>query len=121
MSDIVNSINDMSVPIQPDQGSFTIQPEIIWSSNTGRTASGLMVGDIVATKHSYSMQWSNLSDAHAKKIINAINGKAFYKLVYTPYGGSPTTVTVYTASGSPTLTKGDDGYYKLVTLSMVEQ
>ena len=121
MSDIVNSINGVNVPVQPDKGSFTIKPETIWSSNTGRTATGLMVGDIVATKHEFSMEWTNLSDANTMKILNAVSGKAFFSFKYTPSGGATKTVTVYRASGSPQMTKGNGGYYSKVTLSLVEQ
>lgn len=36
---------------------ITAADEIIWSSSTGRSASGIMAGDIIAAKRNLSINW----------------------------------------------------------------
>ena len=113
-------INGVSVP-QPIKGGFTVTPEPIWSSNTGRTATGLMVGDIVATKDTISIEWQNLTDSEVQRILNAVKGKAFFSIRYSTFGSSTVTKTVYRGSGTPKMQRGDTGLYTSVTLQLIEQ
>ena len=39
-----------------------IDNEIIWSSNTGRTSSGTMAGDVVAEKKTITIEWGVLRE-----------------------------------------------------------
>ena len=127
MSAIIHSINGVSVP-QPIRGGFSFQPETVWSSNTGRTASGLMVGDIVAIKYTFNIEWARLTEAEALAILNAVSNvnKPFFTIVYTPLGGTTTTKTVYTGSGSPKIVRFDDAQstsrpIQQMTLQLIEQ
>ena len=47
----------------PDPVSVSVNDEIIWTSDTGRTLSGLMIGDVVAEKKNVSIKWGILPEA----------------------------------------------------------
>lgn len=59
---------DLPAPV-----SISVDDEIIWSANTGRTVSGLMAGDIVAEKMTVKIRWGVLQDGELalikKKLI----------------------------------------------------
>lgn len=42
--------------------SLTVADEIIWSSDTGRTLSGYMIGDVVAEKKNVGIKWGFLTE-----------------------------------------------------------
>jgi hypothetical protein len=46
----------------PAPTSLSVNDEIIWSSDTGRTLSGRMVGDPVAQKKTVSLKWEYLTE-----------------------------------------------------------
>lgn len=46
----------------PSPVSLSIDDEIIWSSDTGRTLSGDMVGDVVAEKKNLNVKWGILCE-----------------------------------------------------------
>lgn len=56
----------------PAPESITINDEIIWSSNTGRTSTGKMIGDVIAEKNTYSINWGLMEERDYKKIKNSI-------------------------------------------------
>lgn len=41
--------------VLPAPTEITVNDEIIWSSNTGRSASGEMIGDVIAQKRTYQL------------------------------------------------------------------
>ena len=47
----------------PDKDGISVTYEPLWSSNSGRTASGLFVGDIIAEKITIDITLTNLSDS----------------------------------------------------------
>ena len=47
----------------PDPASISVNDEIIWSSDTGRTLSGMMIGDVVAEKKTVNIKWGILPEA----------------------------------------------------------
>ena len=47
----------------PAPTSITVNDEIIWTSDTGRTLAGYMVGDPVAEKKTVSIKWGILTEA----------------------------------------------------------
>lgn len=51
------------------------------SGNAERTASGLMVRDIIATKRKIELSWNYLSQEDVSKILNLVSG-AFFKVEY---------------------------------------
>lgn len=75
-------INNIQVK-EPKLAGVSVTDELIWSSNTGRSASGKMIGDIVATKSTIEIAWAPLSFADMKKIRDAImSGGEFFEITY---------------------------------------
>ena len=74
----------------------------LWSANTGRTAGGKMVGDIIGIKKSISIVWQGLKPSEVVKINNYVSNasRSFFTLkildetfaekTYTVYAGDPT-------------------------------
>lgn len=60
----------------PKIGGITRKREKIWSSNTGRTASGKMQGTINAIKTTYSFEWPALSQQEQELIDSLVSDKA---------------------------------------------
>ena len=58
--------------VLPAPTSLSVNDEIIWTSDTGRTLSGLMVGDPVAEKKTVSAKWEFLTEADEKLIKNTL-------------------------------------------------
>ena len=52
-----------------------IDNEIIWSSNTGRTSSGAMAGDVVAEKKTVTIEWGVLQESEMAKIRKKIKSR----------------------------------------------
>lgn len=82
-------------PPAPDKEGYVVTENKIWSKNTGRTASGLMVGDIVSRKYSVCLTWSDLSQDIVKKIDEAINSKAFFSVTFENHRGETLTRKFY--------------------------
>ena len=73
----------------------------ISSTNTGRSLSGLMNKEIVATKRKLVCSWRMVSDAAASQILGAIKAKTYGSLTYPdPFAGSDVTKTFYTGDAS---------------------
>lgn len=58
--------------ILPSPVSLSVSDEIIWTSDTGRTLSGLMVGDVVAEKKTVSIKWGVLTELELVLIKNTL-------------------------------------------------
>ena len=56
----------------PSPVSFSVDDELIWSSDTGRTLSGKMVGDVVAEKKKVSIEWQFLTEEQVKLIKSRV-------------------------------------------------
>jgi len=76
--------------------------EKIWSQNTNRTASGLMVGDIIAIKKTIHIEWANLTPEETAAINDFISnaGSAFFNVTFPDETFTEVTKTVY--AGTPT-------------------
>ncbi|WP_115716770.1 hypothetical protein [Amedibacterium intestinale] len=61
----------------PAPTQIKVDDEIIWSSNTGRTASGDMVGDVVAQKKTISITWGVMNDKEMALIKNNLIASFF--------------------------------------------
>lgn len=68
------SINDTRVK-SPKVGGITRKAEKIWSSNTGRSASGKMQGTINAIKITYSIEWPPLTPYEQELIESLVSNK----------------------------------------------
>lgn len=61
----------------PDPVSLSIDDEIIWSSDTGRILSGLMVGDSIAEKKTLNIKWEMLPESDIVLIKNTLTAGFF--------------------------------------------
>ena len=95
--------------------------EIIWSANTGRSTTGLMIGDVVAEKRTFSITWGVLTAAEYEVIRTNLRS-GFHPFTLTA-DGAEATVTAYRGTITGTLlgTYGGVTYYKDVTTSIIQQ
>lgn len=101
-------INGMQVKA-PKIGGFSYKPEKVWSNNTGRTASGKMVGTIKCIKRTVSITWGPLTEGEKSQIEAAVSNvnSPFTTLSMTLAGGGAMTMTCY--FGTPTF----EGYNRI--------
>lgn len=97
------TIGGMAMP-DPALEGVTISTEKVWSANTGRTASGKMVGSIVARKTTIKIKWPVLTPEQVQRIEQAVSDpdNPFVPVQYTDMCGNRVTKTVY--FGTPTYT-----------------
>lgn len=116
-------INSYSIPV-PDENGFKRTKNKLWSSNTGRTASGKMVGDIVAVKYTLEFSWSELSAAELKTLEDAVGTAAFFPVIFPEEGtGTQLTKNFYAADmtyDTKTIVDGKE-IYSDVALQLIEQ
>ena len=108
--------------VLPAPESMSINDQIIWSANTGRSASGNMIGDVITEKKDITIKWGILTEtelATIKKIMVA----GFFPISFRD-DGVDLTITTYRG----TLTKEvlgyiGDGifYYKSASVTIVQK
>lgn len=117
-------INGITVAT-PKHGGVVITEEPIWASNTGRSSTGKMIGDIVAWKTTIAVTWPPLSFTDAEKIRNAIvNAGPFFEIRYHDFkSDSMQKKTVYAGNIPRTIYSLAEGYQRHtdVTITFVEQ
>lgn len=98
------SVDGIALP-SPKRDGVIISEERVWSSNTGRTASGKMVGNTVAVKSTIQINWNTLTAAEAAQIRSVVSdkSKSFRALKYTDLNGETVEKTVYFGTPSYTL------------------
>jgi hypothetical protein len=92
-------------------------------TKSGRTASGKMVMDVIATKRRVDVIWKMLTDSELEKIIDTITAnKPFFSLTYPDAGGSA-TMTCYAGDIVTSLwhTKNGVRYWEEVSIGFIEQ
>lgn len=116
-------INGKSIPV-PDEDGFKRTKNKIWSSNTGRSASGKMLGDIIAVKYSLEFSWSKLTAQQIKDLESAVGTSAFFSVVFPEEGtGNTITKTFYAGDMTYVTKKYENGVemYSGVVLPLIEQ
>lgn len=105
----------------PSPVSITASNEIVWSSNTGRAASGLMIGDVVAEKKTFAITWGVLTRAELEVIRGTLTS-GFYPFTLTE-DGAATTITSYRGTVTAELIGSFGGvtYYKNVTCTVIQR
>lgn len=108
--------------------------QIIWSANTGRTATGKMVGTAVAKKKTFDIEWGILREKEVKLILDSMPAKFFELTIQTDDENK--TYTVYRGAfqrellghgGSKYYRTGygcacaGELYYRSLTVSLIEQ
>ena len=86
----------------PSPVSLSSNDEIIWSSNTGRTASGDMVGDIVAEKKNLEIKWGVLTEKEMKTISSNLKA-GFFPMTFRDDG---VEITIKSYRGTNELSAG---------------
>jgi hypothetical protein len=64
---------------------MTVNDEIIWSSDTGRTLDGTMMGDVIAEKKNINIEWAWLTEEEAALIKNTLIA-GFFPLKFKDLG-----------------------------------
>lgn len=97
--------------------SISNSDEIIWSSGTGRSANGLMSGDVIANKKTIQISWGILTQDEYNAILRIPSG--FFNAVVL---GQSIRAYRSTISGSCLGTFSDGiTYYNDVSTSFIEQ
>lgn len=113
------------VPPAPDEGGIKISVEKIWSESTGRSASGLMIGDIKAIKTVIDISWEGLDASAVAGLDDAINdiNSPFFSVEFYDQKGEYKSKMFYAAPNSYTQKKyTDEGIeYSDVSVQMIEQ
>ncbi|MGM0215467.1 hypothetical protein [Enterococcus sp. AZ109] len=113
MSEIV-----VSGVVLPSPTEIGTSDEVIWSSNTGRNASGLMVGDLITEKKTVSIKWGLLTQSELNIIKNRLPSGFFTAQILGE------TLTVYRGNiQSDFLGELSDGitYYRSASVSLIQQ
>ena len=117
-------INGTKMP-DPALEGVTVSREKIWSSNTGRTASGKMTGIVVAVKTTLKIKWPVLIPDQVAVIEGAVSDpdNPFVPVKYTDATGSTVTKTMYFGTPSYTVYSWASGkqYIKDVSVDGIEQ
>ncbi len=108
--------------VLPAPSQISIEDEIIWTSDTGRTLSGQMVGDVLAEKKSIKIDWGFLTENEVVKIKQYLT-TGFYPVTFHD-DGVDITIEVYRGTLSK-IHKGDIGdghyWYSSVSVSIIER
>lgn len=105
--------------VLPSPISISINDEVIWSSDTGRTTSGIMVGDVVTQKVTVSIEWGYLLKEEYDIIHNAIYSAKFFPVVIE---GLDIDITAYRGAITKIPTNvGGDIYYKSSNVDFIER
>ena len=92
-------------------------------TKSGRTASGKMVMELIATKRRVDITWKMLPDNELQKIIDTITAnKPFFSLEYPDAGGTK-TMTCYAGDIATSLwhTKNGIRYWEEVSIPFIER
>lgn len=105
----------------PSPVEVTAGEEIVWSANTGRAASGLMIGDAVAEKRTISIRWGVLTAAQRELIRSKLTSGFFP--VTADLGDGAVTLTVYRGSLTSQVlgTYGGVTYYRDTAVTLIQQ
>lgn len=106
----------------PSPVSLTVADEIIWTSDTGRTLAGQMIGDVVAEKKNLSIKWGILTEAEVMLIKSRLV-PGFFPFTFHD-DGLDITIEAYRG----TLTKEHMGnigdglyYYRSVSVDIIQR
>ncbi len=110
------------IDLSQDLVSMKVDDEIIWSSNTGRSTTGKMIGTVIAEKKTIDLTWGVLEETFVKKIKKYLCAGFFPIRIHD--AGEDVDIKVYRG----TLSKEHLGYigdgkyyYKSATVNIVQQ
>lgn len=108
--------------ILPAPTAITINDEIIWTSDTGRTLSGLMVGDPVAEKKTLGIRWEFLTETEVVLIKRTLT-VGFFPISFRDDGVDMTIESYRGTLAKDVLGDIGDGnwWYKSVSVDIVQR
>lgn len=108
--------------VLPAPVSLTVNDEIIWTSDTGRTLSGYMIGDVLATKKKLGIQWGILTEDEVLLIKNTLIA-GFMPLTFHDDGMDMTIEAYRGTMSKEQLGYLGDGifYYRSVSVDVIER
>lgn len=106
----------------PAPDTITLNNEIIWSSNTGRSATGKMIGDVIAEKNTLTVNWGGLRRENEYKKIKYALTAGFFP-IKAEIDSEPLIFNVYrgTLSAMPRGKIGNIYYYSSISVEIIEQ
>ena len=101
----------------PSPVEVSVDNEIIWSEDSGRTLDGDMVADVVAEKQTLSISWGYLTDSQLEMI------KTYMIAGFFPISFCGITITVYRGTLSYVIAGeyGGEIWYKSASVKVVQQ
>lgn len=94
-------------------------------TKAGRTASGKMVMDVIATKTKVDLSWDKLPEADLRALITALEAQVFYQLSYPDARDNTgqATITAYTGDINYSAWHRVNGvrYWESIKVSLIEQ
>ncbi len=108
---------DLPAPV-----SFSVDDEIIWSQDTGRTLAGEMVGDPVAEKKKVSVEWAYLPETEVSQIKSRLIA-GFFPVTFRDDGVDVTIETYRGTMSKEILGNIGDGnfWYRSVKVNLVQR
>lgn len=105
------------------QGGLTISRNKVWSSNTGRTSSGLMVGDLIRICAKLQCEFVPLDPEDTALLDNAVS-RPFFRVTYEdPTSGRMVSKTMYAGDATYPIYTYANGQtiYDGVGVDLIEQ
>lgn len=108
--------------VLPAPAEMSIDDEIIWSSSTGRSAAGYMIGDVVAEKKTIDISWAFITEEELAVIKNIMIA-GFFPISFRD-DGIDMTIDSYRGTLSKEVL-GDIGdghyWYKSVKVTVIQR
>ncbi len=103
--------------LMPSPTEVSVDDEIIWSEDSGRTLSGDMIADVIAEKKTLTISWGYLEESELEKIrfymVAGFFTITFLGVSITTYRGTLTSVVAGAFGG--------DVWYKSASVKVVQQ
>lgn len=108
--------------VLPAPTSLSVNDELVWSSDTGRTLSARMMGDVVAEKKTASIRWEYITEEELKVIKNTLI-RGFFPISFHDDGVDLTIESYRGTMSKEHLGYIGDGkyYYKTVTVDVIQR
>lgn len=106
----------------PAPTEMSIDDEIIWSSSTGRSAAGYMIGDVVAEKKTLDISWAFLTEEEVA-LIKSVMIAGFFPISFHDDGLNLTLESYRGTMSKEVLGNIGDGHYwyKSVKVTVIQR
>ena len=108
--------------VLPAPTSLTVNDELVWSSDTGRTLSATMMGDVIAEKKTVSIRWEYITEEDINTIKDVLI-RGFFPFSFHDDGIDITIESYRGTLSKEHLGNIGDGkyYYKLATVDVIQR